>query len=67
METKDLRKTVSVPVAAQILGIGQTRAYKLAKDGELPGCIEIAGRYLVSRKRLEAFIDGELEESGPTT
>lgn len=56
------RKTLSIPAAATILGIGQSRAYKLAKDGKLPGCLEVGGRYLVSKKRLEAFIDGENSE-----
>ena len=58
------RKTTTVAKTARILGIGQSRAYALAKEGKLPGCIEVGGRYLVSIKRLEAFIDGETKESG---
>lgn len=59
MSSEPARKTTTVAKAARILGIGQTRAYTLAKEGKLPGCIEVGGRYLVSIKRLEEFIDGQ--------
>ncbi|WPR66436.1 helix-turn-helix domain-containing protein [Glutamicibacter protophormiae] len=53
------RKTYSIPQAAVILGIGSSRAYELARSGELPGVRNLGGKFLVSRKELDAFLDGE--------
>lgn len=57
------RKTYSIPQAATILGIGQTRAYSLAKSGELPGVRNLGGKFLVSKKELDAFVDGDSSET----
>ncbi|GAB3621789.1 hypothetical protein GCM10027417_30510 [Glutamicibacter endophyticus] len=56
------KRTYSIPAVAQILGIGKARAYEMARSGELPGLLKVGNRYLVSRKVLDAFVDGELSE-----
>ena len=52
------RKTYSVPQAATILGIGKAKAYEWARSGELPGVLQIGTRFLVSRKKLDDYVDG---------
>jgi len=53
------RKTYSVPQAAAILGIGKGTAYEWARSGELPGVLQIGQRFLVSRRVLDSYVDGE--------
>ena len=43
-----LGSTTSIDIAAEILGIGRTKAYAMAKDGEFPvRLLNIGRRYLV--------------------
>lgn len=59
MSTKAVEQlTVTVPQAARMLGIGRTKAFQMARDGELPGVIRIGRVYRVSRARLLEWIDG---------
>jgi hypothetical protein len=51
--------TMDVPTAGRILGIGRGLAYELARQGKLPGVLRLGARYIVSRKLLERFLDGE--------
>jgi predicted DNA-binding transcriptional regulator AlpA len=44
--------TVNVETAAQVLGIGRTLAYTLARQGELPGVIRLGHRFVVAVPRL---------------
>ncbi|UYQ78085.1 helix-turn-helix domain-containing protein [Glutamicibacter sp. JL.03c] len=53
------RKTYSVPQAATILGIGKAKAYEWARSGELPGVLKIDSRFLVSRRVLDGYVNGE--------
>ena len=48
--------TFTVEEAAELLGIGRSLAYELARSGELPGCRKLGGRYIVSRAALLAFL-----------
>jgi excisionase family DNA binding protein len=50
--------TVSVPMAARLLGIGRRTAYRAAERGELP-VIKIGRRVVVNRARLLALIAGQ--------
>ena len=50
--------TVSVGQAAELLGIGRNLACELARRGELPGALRLGRRIVVSRKALDAFLDG---------
>ena len=49
--------TLTIPQAAQLLGISVSKAYEAARLGDLP-IIRIGSRVLISRKRLEAMVDG---------
>ena len=59
------RKTLTVVEAAKILGIGRNTAYELARQGKLPGALRLGRRVLVSRKALEAFLEGGGDAGGP--
>lgn len=51
------RATLSVPEAAEILGIGRNAAYDAAKRGEIP-TIKLGKLIRVPRAALEALLDG---------
>lgn len=53
------RKTLSIEEAAKVLGISRTYAYQMARAGQIPGCKKIGSRFIVSKKLLEEYIDGE--------
>ena len=51
--------TLSIEEAAQLLGIGRTLAYDLARRGELPGVVRLGQKRLrVSRLALENYLAG---------
>lgn len=47
--------TITVEVAAKVLGIGRVRAYQAAKDGQIP-TIQIGRRLVVPVPRLKALL-----------
>jgi excisionase family DNA binding protein len=49
---------ISVPQAAELLGISKDLGYDLARRGELPGAIQLGRRWRVSLIRLHAAIHG---------
>ena len=49
--------TLTIPQAAQLLGISVSKAYEAARAGELP-TLRVGTRVLISRRRLEELIDG---------
>ncbi|MGI9149646.1 MAG: helix-turn-helix domain-containing protein [Chloroflexota bacterium] len=49
--------TLTIPQAADLLGISLSKAYEAARAGELP-TVRVGARVLVSRRRLEALVDG---------
>jgi len=49
--------TLTIPQAAELLGISVSKAYEAARVGDLP-TVKIGARVLVSRRRLEELIDG---------
>jgi excisionase family DNA binding protein len=49
------RRTVSIPEAAAILGIGRGSAYRLAASGQLP-VLRLGGRIVVSRDGLDEML-----------
>jgi excisionase family DNA binding protein len=49
--------TLTIPQAAELLGISVSKAYEAARTGDLP-TVKIGARVLVSRRRLEELIDG---------
>jgi excisionase family DNA binding protein len=51
------RKTLTIPEAAQALGIGRNQGYEAAKRGEIP-TIKIGKRILVPVAALERMLQG---------
>jgi excisionase family DNA binding protein len=49
---------ISVPQAAELLGISKDLGYDLARRGELPGAIQLGRRWRVSRIRLQQAVHG---------
>ena len=49
--------TLTIPETAQLLGISVSKTYEAARLGQLP-TIRVGTRVLVSRRRLQEFIDG---------
>lgn len=52
------RQTLTVEEAAQILGIGRTLAFEMARRGELPA-LRLGRRLVVPRAALEKMLRGE--------
>ncbi len=48
--------TMSVYEASVLLGIGRNLAYRLAREGSLPGVRKLGTRYIVSRTELNNFL-----------
>ena len=54
------QRTVSLPYAGRVLGIGKSTAYELAARGEFPvRVLQLGRKKLVSRTELEAYLAGE--------
>lgn len=52
-------RTVSLPEAGRILGIGTSKSYDLARRGEFPVRVLMLGRQRrISISQLEAYLDG---------
>ena len=59
MRAKTEPATMKVGEAAEMLGIGRQTAYNLATQGELPGALRLGRRWVVSRKALDAWLEGK--------
>lgn len=53
------RLTLTVEEACQLLGVGRTVGYELARRGELPGVLRLGHRLVVSRPALERALGME--------
>ncbi|MFC1947955.1 helix-turn-helix transcriptional regulator [Chloroflexota bacterium] len=52
--------TISIDEAAKLLGISRNLAYNLAREGKLPGALELGQKRIrVSRVALEKYLNGE--------
>jgi len=58
------RDVISVPQAAELLGISKDLGYDLARRGELPGAIQLGRRWRVSLIRLRAAVHGVADRNG---
>ncbi len=58
IDFNDLPALISVPRAAELLGISRTSAYRFAGSGDLP-CRRMGGRVFVVTAQLERFINGD--------
>ena len=50
---------LTIPAAAQLLGISSDLAYDLARRNELPGAVQLGRRWVVSRPKLLAWLGAE--------
>jgi len=50
--------TISVETAAKLAGIGRSKAYEMCRDETFPGVINLDGRYVISKARFLAVING---------
>ena len=57
MEKRTKKKTLTVPEAAEILGIGRSSAYEAARRGEIP-TIRIGKLLLVPTAQLDRMLAG---------
>ena len=57
MEYQAGRRTLTIPEAAQALGIGRNAGYEAARRGEIP-TIRIGKRLLVPLPALERMLEG---------
>lgn len=53
---------ISIVKAAELLGIGRTTAYRLAKEGRLP-CVRAFGPIRVHEEKLKEMINAEADRS----
>lgn len=57
--------TMTIEETAEILGISRSLAYSLARKGQLPGCLRLGGRFIVSKYQLEKYLNGDgVKEEG---
>ncbi len=61
-EFEALPALISVPKAAQLLGLSRASAYRFAASGDLP-TRRLGGRVYVVTSRLVAFINGDGSEA----
>jgi excisionase family DNA binding protein len=58
--------TISIPTACHLLGISRNYGFRLAGEGKFPGARRIGNRWVVSRKALQEFLDGNGQnDAGP--
>jgi excisionase family DNA binding protein len=50
---------ISIPQAAERLGLHPDTLYRLARTGHFPPAVQIGAKWLVSVPRLEQFLHGE--------
>lgn len=53
------RVTASINETYPIYGVSRDHAYRMAKAGQLPGCLKLGGRYVVSIPQLRRWVEGE--------
>lgn len=56
------RLTLSIPEAAEVLGIGKNKMYELSRSAGFP-TIVVGTRRLISRKGLERWVEAQTEKA----
>lgn len=65
MRTRDTESlTYTIPEAARLLGIGRTKAFEMARAGELPGVIRFGRAYRISKPALLRWLGAEPTGNG---
>ena len=54
---------LSVPEAAEMIGISKTKMYELIKRSDCDFSVMLGGRRLISRAKLEAWLDRQTERA----
>ncbi|MFC1871286.1 hypothetical protein ACFLYF_02650 [Chloroflexota bacterium] len=52
-------RTIQVPIAAKMAGIGRSLAYEMCRAGTFPGLLVFGSRYVISRKVFFEYLDGK--------
>ena len=50
---------LTVPEAAELLGISKDLAYDLCRRGEMPGALQLGRRWIVSRPKLLTWLGAQ--------
>jgi len=50
---------ITIPAAAQIVGMHADTLYRLARSGQFPPALQIGSRWRVSVPRLERYLHGD--------
>ena len=58
-EVTMLKPLISISEAAQVAGIGRSQAYVWAHLGQLPGCVQVGGRYYVKSAALLRWLEAD--------
>jgi len=58
MTTLDEPMTLTIPEACVLLRLSRNYGFRLAGQGKFPGARRVGNRWIVSRKALQAFLDG---------
>ena len=53
--------TMNLEAAAKYIGVGRQTAYDLAAQGKFPGALKLGRRWVVSVKRMNAWLEGGVE------
>jgi len=57
MVTEIEKLTMSIESAGKTLGVSRPHAYKMVKEGKMPGVIQLGRRLVVSRPALMKFLE----------
>ncbi len=57
MQRENIRLTISVPEAGELLGVSRNKAYELARDGIIP-TLRLGRKLVVPKARFEEWING---------
>lgn len=57
MESENIKLTITVPEAGQLLGVSRNKAYELARDGIIP-TISLGRKLVVPKSRFLAWVNG---------
>ena len=50
--------TLTIEECCKLLGISRSLGYDLARKGELPGVLKLGGRFVISKFKLNQWLNG---------
>lgn len=57
------RIALSVPEAAALIGVSKSKMYEIMRQKDADFALQLGGRKLISRTRLEAWVERKAEEN----